>query len=241
MNRDCRIAYRAIIKTYAKRLVLESTALTLASGDCIVVTGENGAGKTTLLRILAGLEKPDYGEISIDGGKARDWRRQRRRLLASVMYLHQQPYMLDGTVRQNLDYAARLNRAYSDPDHEVDTALDWAGLATLASQSARSLSGGQKQRVALARARLRAPRVLLLDEPSASLDSDSRGRALRMLSEFRDSGTAIAIVTHDPEDFAALASERLRLADRRLHAERPETAESSGVIDLDRIRQDQAQ
>ncbi len=237
MNRDYRIAYRAIIKRYAKRLVLESTALTLASGDCIVVTGENGSGKTTLLRILAGLEKPDYGEIAIDGGKPRNWRRQRRQLLASVMYLHQQPYMLDGTVRQNLDYAARLSRAHADPQRAVEAALDWAGLSALASQSARSLSGGQKQRVALARARLRAPRVLLLDEPSASLDSSSRGRALRMLAEFCDSGTAIAIVTHDPEDFSSLASECLRLEDRRLHADRPAP---SSVIDLDKIRHDQA-
>ena len=237
MNREDRIAYRAIIKSYGKRLVLESSALTLASGDCVVITGENGSGKTTLLRILAGLEKPDYGEISIDGGTPRDWRRQRRQLLAWVMYLHQQPYMLDGSVRRNLEYTARLNPALADPHRSIAQALDWAGLASLAEQPAKSLSGGQKQRVALARARLRQPRVLLLDEPSASLDSDSRHRTMRMLTEFRDNGTAIAIVTHDPEDFTALASERLHLEDRRLHADR---GMAPGVVQLDKARREQA-
>ena len=237
MNRQYRIAYRALIKSYGKHLVLESTALTLASGECIVVTGDNGSGKTTLLRILAGLEKPDYGEISIDGDPPRPWRRERRRLLGSVMYLHQQPYMLDATVSQNLDYVAKLNPALTDSRREVEQALDWAGLTTLADQPARSLSGGQKQRVALARARLREPRILLLDEPSTSLDSESRGRALRMLGEFRDNGTAIAIVTHDPEDFTALASERLRLEGRRLHAD---NSAAAGVVRLDPVRRDHA-
>ena len=237
MNRDFRIAYRAIIKHYGKHLVLESTALTLGSGDCIVVTGENGSGKTTLLRILAGLEKPNYGEISIAGGAVHPWSRQRRHLLASIMYLHQQPYMLDSSVRQNLAYAARLNRALADPAAEVDRALAWAGLTRLEQQPARSLSGGQKQRVALARARLREPRMLLLDEPSASLDSDSRGRTLQMLREFRDGGTAIAIVTHDPEDFTALATEQLRLEERRLHAG---PARAKVVIEFDPGRRGQA-
>lgn len=237
MNQDNRIACRALIKSYGKHPVLESISLTLDGGDCVVITGENGAGKTTLLRILAGLEKPDYGKISIDGGKPLSWRRQRRQLLAAAMYLHQQPYMLDTTVRQNLDYAARLNSALVEPQRLVDLALDWAGLAAIADQPARSLSGGQQQRVALARARLRAPRLLLLDEPSASLDSDSRSRTLRMLSEFRDNGTAIVIVTHDPDDFFTLASERLQLEDGRLHANRPPRP---GVVELDRVRRDQA-
>ena len=234
MNPQFRIAWRAIVKHYGRHPVLESSALTLASGECVVITGSNGAGKTTLLRILAGLERPDYAEIAIDGGPSRSWRRQRPRLLQSVMYLHQQPYMLAGSVRRNLAYAAQLNPNLTEPSAAVDRALAWAGLQPLENQSAASLSGGQKQRVALARARLREPRMLLLDEPSASLDRDSRERTQRMLAEFLDGGVAIAIVTHDPEDFTALATEQLRLEDRRLQSGPPPGAE---IIELDTLRQ----
>jgi tungstate transport system ATP-binding protein len=79
------------------------------------------------------------------------------------MYLHQQPYMLAGTLRRNLEYTAKLNPAIVDRESSVNKAIRWAGLETLEGQSSASLSGGQKQRVALARARLRDPQILLLD------------------------------------------------------------------------------
>ena len=158
----------------------------------------------------------------------------RKRLFDTIMYLHQQPYMLSGSLRRNLEYAARLNPAIADADTAVDQALQWAGLERLQAQSAASLSGGQKQRVALARARLRGPRILLLDEPTANLDSESRDRTMRMLREFRDSGTVIVIVSHDPENFAELATERLHLEAHRLH---PLAPRSGDVVDLDKARQ----
>lgn len=229
-----RIDFRAISKQFGKVRVLEDIALTLRSRECILITGENGAGKTTLLRILAGLEKPAHCTVSIGAAQAESWRRMRKRLLKAVMYLHQHPYMLAGSLRRNLAYAANLNPAIVDPEAAVDQALQWADLERLQHQSAVSLSGGQKQRVALARARLRDPQVLLLDEPTANLDSDSRERTMRMLREFRDSGTAIVIVSHDPDSFAELATERLHLKSRRLHAGDPPQDE---VVALDRIRQ----
>lgn len=234
MIEDFRFDFTGIDKHFGTSLVLEDTALSLASHNCVVITGENGAGKTTLLRIVAGLERPDSCELSIDRGAPGNWRRSRKRLLKSVMYLHQQPYMLAGSLRRNLEYTARLNHAIVDRESAVNKALQWAGLESLQSQSAASLSGGQKQRVALARARLRAPQILLLDEPTANLDSASRERTMQMLTEFRDSGSAVVIVTHEPELFVDLSTGQLHLQDHRIQA--PASALSE-VVELDSVRQ----
>ena len=229
-----RIDYRAVSKSFGKQRVLENIALTVSSHDCILITGENGSGKTTLLRILAGLEKPAQCDVSVDQSHPESWRRKRKHLLKSIMYLHQQPYMLDGSLRRNLEYTAKLNPTLVDVDTAVNKALQWAALEHLQTQSAASLSGGQKQRVALARARLRDPKILMLDEPTANLDSESRERTLQMLREFRDGGTAIVIVSHDPESFAELASERLHLKDCRIQAGAPPDQD---IINLDAVRQ----
>ncbi len=232
-----RFEFRDLHKRFGKTVVLDGAAfaLALASHDCIVMTGENGAGKTTLLRIVAGLEKPGRGEISIDGAKPQPWRRLRKRLLRSIMYLHQQPYMLAGSLRRNLEYAARLSPAMIDADAAIARALAWSGLDSLAAQSAASLSGGQQQRVALARARLRDPQVLLLDEPTANLDRESRARTLQMLAGFRDAGTALVIVTHDPAIFDALATTRVHVDAARVR--RVGEADAPAVIELDAVRQ----
>ncbi|MBT8434167.1 MAG: ATP-binding cassette domain-containing protein, partial [Gammaproteobacteria bacterium] len=223
-----------ISKSFGNNRVLEQTAISIASHDCIVITGNNGAGKTTLLRIIAGLEKPGHCEISLDDASPQPWRRLRKRLLKSVMYLHQQPYMFAGSLLRNIEYAARLNPALADRESSVQKAISWAGLEGLESQSAASLSGGQKQRVALTRARLCHPQILLLDEPTANLDSESRERTLQMLREFRDSGTAIVIVTHDPGVFSDLATSQLHLQDHRIQADDIGAAD---VVELDSVRQ----
>jgi len=234
MIEDFRIDFNGIGKRFGSNQVLDDCALSLASRDCIVLTGENGAGKTTLLRIIAGLEQPDSCEVSIDEASHETWRRLRKRLLKTVMYLHQQPYMLAGSLRRNLEYAARLNPAIVDRESAVNKSLHWAELEALQSQSAVSLSGGQKQRVALARARLCGPQILLLDEPTANLDSASRERTMQMLTEFRDSGTAIVIVTHEPEIFTGLATKSMHLQDCRIQSP---AATASDVVELDSVRQ----
>jgi len=227
------IGFRDIRKRYGSNLVLDGTGIDIASHDCIVITGKNGAGKTTLLRIIAGLEKPDNAEVALDNSVAEPWRKQRKRLLKLIMYLHQQPYMLSGSLQRNIEFAARLNPAIADPASSVTRAIHWAGLDGLEAQSAASLSGGQKQRVALTRARLRDPQILLLDEPTANLDNDSRARTLQMLREFCDSGTAIVIVSHDPDVFSELATHKLQLHDHRVHGE---PSNASEVVELDSVR-----
>jgi len=208
--------YRNIDKQYRHKAVLTDVSFTLSNSDCFIITGENGAGKTTLLRILAGIEKPDNASISINHATPKTWRACRSRLAQSAMYLHQQPYMLTGTVRRNLEYTARLNPAIIDKPATVDQIMHWAGLEHLTTQNAVSLSGGQQQRVALARARLRDPQLLLLDEPTANLDTDGRGKTISMLQAFQDSGTAIVISTHDPNIFTGLQGHALHLEDHML-------------------------
>ena len=227
---DFHLSFRGISKSFGTNMVLDNAAFNITNHDCIVITGENGAGKTTLLRIMAGLEKPDHCEISVDNATAETWRRLRKRLLKSIMYLHQQPYMLAGTLRRNLEYTAKLNPAIVDRQSSVNKAIHWAGLETLEGQSSSSLSGGQKQRVALARARLRDPQILLLDEPTSSLDSESREKTLQMLQEFRDGGMAIVIVTHDPDIFGSLPNGKLQLDDHRI------IYDDARIVDLESVR-----
>ena len=234
MIENFRIGFRDISKRFGSNLILDQTALSIASHDCILITGKNGAGKTTLLRIIAGLEKPGRCEVSLDDAAPASWYKTRKRLLKTVMYLHQQPYMLAGSLRRNIEYAARLNPSIVDRESSVSKAIQWAELEGLESQPAVSLSGGQKQRVALTRARLRDPQILLLDEPTANLDSESREHTMQMLREFRDSGTAVVIVSHDPEVFGELATSRLRLRDHQIHGDDIETSE---VVKLDTVRQ----
>ena len=229
--------YRNICKHYGKNKVLDEVSISIRDGECLLITGENGTGKTTLLRILAGIEKPNQFEISIDQAESKSWRASRARLLQSVMYLHQQAYMLAGTLQRNLEYTARLNPAIIDKAKSVSQVLHWAGLAPLATQQAVSLSGGQQQRVALARAYLRNPQILLLDEPTANLDSDSRGKTLRMLEEFLGSGMAVIISTHNADFFRRLQGRILNLAQHKLQAE---SVDSDKVADLKNYQKSRA-
>jgi len=228
--------YRNICKQYRRKSVLDDISISISNSDCFIITGENGSGKTTLLRILAGIEKPDAGSISINQAGAKSWSSYRSRLSKSVMYLHQQPYMLAGSVRRNLEYTARLNPAIIDKPAAVDQIMQWAGLEPLATQSAVSLSGGQQQRVALARARLRNPQLLLLDEPTANLDTDGRNRTLLMLQAFQESGTAIMISTHDPNIFTDLRCQALHLENHILSDRHSPSSKVSDIASYQKSR-----
>ncbi len=228
--------YRNISKQYRRKPVLSDVSFNVINSDCFIITGENGAGKTTLLRILAGLEKPDQAIITINQGPDKSWRSCRARLSKSVMYLHQQPYMLAGSVQRNLEYTARLNQAIIDKPAAVNQIMHWAGLEHLATQDAVSLSGGQQQRVALARARLRNPQILLLDEPTANLDNDGRDKTLLMLQAFLESGTAIVISTHDPNIFSNLQAHALRLEDQKLFDKNAPRSKVSDISSYQKTR-----
>ncbi|MEW8027099.1 MAG: ABC transporter ATP-binding protein [Candidatus Thiodiazotropha sp.] len=201
----------ALDKRFGRRVVLKAIELTLHAGECTLLSGGNGAGKTTLLRILSGLEKPDNSQITVATDSPRSWRRCRGDLHRRILYLHQQPYMFDGSVRYNLGYALPTELDKQSRKRMIDSAIDWAGLHHLTDTPAKSLSGGERQRVSLARAWLRNPRILLLDEPTANLDQEARERTLNLLKSFKEQGIALILASHDPLHFSSLIDRHLHL------------------------------
>ena len=172
---------------------------------CIVLSGRNGAGKTTLLKILAGLEAPDSASFIYEG-KQLSWQAARPLLQREVVYLHQQPFMFDRSVTDNIAYGlkhAGLSKAKIN--EQTEQALSWAGLSHLANRNAKQLSGGEKQRVALTRARILKPKLLLLDEPVANMDLESREQTMTLIQRLKFEGITTIVTSHEP-NFARLLS-----------------------------------
>ena len=207
-----RYAFYGISHRYRQKPVISEARITIRDGQFTLLVGDNGAGKTTLLKILSGLQKPQQAELLI-GEVQRSWKQWRSRLMRDFMYLHQQPYLFDGSVERNLRYTLRINPQSS---HTLEQAIEWADLGAIVDQPAKSLSGGEKQRVAIARAFLREPKVILLDEPTANLDQASKRRMLELLEKLKGGGMGIVIASHDPDLFLSLQDERLQLHRGRL-------------------------
>lgn len=203
------LMYSALRKSFGRREILAGVDFTLRSGRCLILCGENGAGKSTLLRILAGMERPDSGTVTVDG-LTRRWRQVRKRLMSDSIYLHQTPYLFEGSVRYNLNYPLSGKRVARDS--QVREGLEWSGLSGIADQPVHQLSGGERQRVALARAWLRRPRVMLLDEPTTNMDQGCRQRTLDLLRELKREGVALVVASHDPTHFTGVADDTLELS-----------------------------
>lgn len=192
------IGFEGISKVFEQREILRAIDIDLKAGECHLLLGENGAGKSTLLRIMAGLLAPDAGLVHAEGG-ALSWRKSRRLLRSNIMYLHQTPYLFDGSVVQNLKYALPKTLSKPERDKKIQQALAWGELEALAMSPAKQLSGGERQRVALARARLRQAPILLLDEPTSNLDRASRARTIALLASLKNSGVCLLLACHEQQ------------------------------------------
>jgi len=230
MNDDIGFAVEKLRKHHGRRLILDDLCLELRPSTCTLLTGENGAGKTTLLRILSGLERPDSGSFRLGTGERGSWRSLRKELQRNLLYLHQQPYLFDGSVEYNLRYPLR-SRDPRQTDLLVRQTLECIGMSAFRETPARTLSGGERQRIALARAWLAAPRILLLDEPTANMDRESRQWTLHLLHHLLEQGMTLVIASHDPHHFAGLADHRLHLKDGQLGiADADEVETSTGRV-----------
>jgi ABC-2 type transport system ATP-binding protein len=191
-----------LAKSYGDRRALSDVSFAAAPGELVAIIGPNGAGKTTLLQILAGALRASAGSVSID---ARD-----------VGWVPQQPAVYSKlSVRENLRLFARLERV-ADVDATVERMLVQADLADRADDPLARLSGGNRQRVNIAVGVLAAPPVLLLDEPSSSLDPRQRERLWEFVSGLAGGGTTVVYSTHNVAEAERYADRLLVLADGEL-------------------------
>ena len=213
------LGYSGLRKSLHGQLLLDIDALKIRERSCIALSGRNGAGKSTLMRIIAGLEMPDSATVSFEG-QVLSWRRARKNMHAQVIYLHQNPYLFDRSVTDNIAYGLRRRGlSLREISCKVSEALDWAGIGHLQLRNAHDLSGGERQRVAFARARILSPRILLLDEPTSNMDSESRGQAYRMIKRLKDEGVSIIVASHEFQTIAHLCDDHLSLEAGRLQSQ----------------------
>ena len=171
------------------RVVLDGIDLELGSEGITLVLGPNGAGKSVLLRTLCGLITPTAGRILWSGGPQPE---------SGVMMVFQHPMMLRASVLENVSLGLKPMRVgRRERYRRAAEILERVALADRARDSARHLSGGEQQRLALARAWLTRPRLLLLDEPTASLDPSATAEVERIVREIRTDGTRIVMTTHN--------------------------------------------
>ena len=190
------------------RTLLDGIDLTLGPHGTTMVLGPNGAGKSLLLRLLHGLIPATGGEVLWGGERVGEATRRRQSMV------FQTPVLLRRSVGANLDFVLRARRLGGRARR--DALLDHVGLLGRADQPARLLSGGERQRLALARALATEPEVLLLDEPTASLDPASVLAIEEIVGAARDGGTRIVFVTHDVGQARRLADDVVFLHRGRL-------------------------
>ena len=204
-------------------LAVRDADLAVAAGELVVVAGRSGAGKTTLLTMLGGLDRPTVGRVLVDGADladpSTDVTALRGSRIASVFQTAGLIPVLSAA--ENVEVPLRIRRV--DPrerDRRVADALRDVGLEEHAQQRPGELSGGQQQRVGIARALVTAPGILLADEPTAQLDSETGAQIMDLIARLvHDRGTAAVVATHD-QAMLARADRVLELRDGVLRERR---------------------
>ena len=197
-------------KNFDANGVLKDVSFSMKEGEVIVVVGPSGCGKSTLLRCINGLERPDGGEILLDGQRidtGADLVQVRRQVGMVFQSYDLFPHM-DVLGNLTLGPVQALKRPKLEVEAEAKQALARVGLAEKAKSLPRQLSGGQKQRVALVRAMLMHPRLLLLDEITAALDPEMVREVLNVVLDLAREGMTMLIVTHEMR-FAEAVADRV--------------------------------
>jgi sulfate/thiosulfate transport system ATP-binding protein len=199
-----RIDIDTVSKHFGDFTALQDVSLEVPEGSLTALLGPSGSGKSTLLRIIAGLETPDTGTVSIDGVDVSHVIPQKRGI--GFVFQHYAAFT-HMSVRDNVAFGLQIRkRPKTEIRERVDELLELVGLAKWADQRPSQLSCGQRQRMALARALAVAPKVLLLDEPFGALDAVVRAELRAWLRRLHDEqGTTTVLVTHDQEEAMEVA------------------------------------
>ena len=209
------IEVEAIRKNYGAESVLTGVNFSVEKGHTLCITGSSGSGKSTLLRILAGLERPDSGDIRVGRLSVGDIPPEQR----SVVYLSQEPLLFPHlSVAKNLGFGLKIRKIPEAVIRErVEVLALRLGLEAQLSKMPDQLSGGQKQRVNFGRSLIIEPGVFLLDEPFASLDHQTREEMQQLFLELRQTYAMTTIfVTHDIKEALIVADQWASLKDGKL-------------------------
>ncbi len=218
---DDPIVARGIAKTYVQGdetiRALRSVDLTVHKGEFLAITGPSGSGKSTLLHILGGLDRPDHGEVLLEGRSISELSDEelsivrRRRLGFMLQFFNLLPTL---SAAENAAFPLMLD-GHDNALDRAEEALREVGLGDRVSHRPSHLSGGEQQRVALARALVTRPAVVMADEPTGNLDSLTGEDILKLLRRTADAGQTIVMVTHDARS-ASYADRVIRLVDGSL-------------------------
>jgi ABC-type lipoprotein export system ATPase subunit len=210
-----------VSKTYQKDgqpvRALRDVTLDVAAGEFLAVLGPSGSGKSTLMNILGLLDRPDEGSYELDGKTVADLTADDLAFLRNkkVGFVFQAFHLLPrATAVENVE----LPLIYSDRNSIkglARKALDEVGLSDRAKHFPSELSGGQQQRVAIARALVNDPDILLADEPTGNLDSESGADIMALFQKLNEAGKTVVVITHDA-DVAAFAKRSVRIVDGAL-------------------------
>ncbi len=235
---DVSFSYRGVARrsTPVQQQVLDRVSIGVAGGDLVDILGPNGSGKTTLLKILGGTLRPRSGSVTLDGRPIGEW--SRREIARRVAVVPQDTYapfdftVLDIVLMGRFPHLGPFALEGPDDIAIARRALDATGTGGFEGRAFSTLSGGERQRVVIASALAQSPRVLLLDEPTASLDIGHQIEVQMLLTRLNaDSGMTMVLSTHDLNLAAALCQRLVLLREGRVLAAGPtdEVLTSSAV------------